>query len=273
MRSKAILLAMIFLFAATPALAQDNPKPGKAQLLARVIGALLDKVGSQLSGDDNEVRPLSVDGTGNTVINIDELVINLNVGDVSIEEEYGNAEEVANRLVDLLMQGQAQREKLRDQQHRGVAVIPPPYSSRIFGNSANNAPLQMNSGWDQQYRQESRTAQAQDKKHEDAGGERPRMRERHGVGGEFWGPAAAGEVESRPHPSPEVMELLMQIPPDVEPEFVEFIMHVGRLAREHPRFRAALEKMVEQAEAHLAEAGAAEHVEHAEDGEHGEAGH
>jgi hypothetical protein len=267
MRSTAILLAMIFLFAAAPALAQSEQPAGRAQLLARLAAAVLEKAGITLRGDENELRPTLVDGTGNTVFNIDELVINFNVGDVSIEKEFsggGPAAQGAQRLVDLLMQRLDERDKFRDQERRerpGYAVIPPPYSNMPLRNRVNKN-IQTHSGWDAQYRQESRRERAEDEKREDADRERERpwMQEHRGRGGEFRGPAAAGEVEPPPGPNPAVRELLLQIPPDVEPEFVEFIMHVGRLAREHPRFRAALEKMVERAEAQMAEA-MAEHRE------------
>jgi hypothetical protein len=258
---------MIFLFAAAPALAQSEQPAGKAQLLARLAAAVLEKAGITLSGDENELRPTLVDGTGNTVVNIDELVINFDVGDVSIEKEFsggGPAAEGAQRLVDLLMQRLDERDKFRDQERRerpGFAVIPPPYSHWPV-NAVNNN-IQTSSGWDAQYRQESRTARAEDAEDDEDYGTYlpPRTMQAHRErDGQFWGPAAAGEVEPPPGPNPAVMELLMQIPPDVEPEFVAFIMHVGRLAREHPRFRAALEKMVERAEAQMAE-GAAEHRE------------
>jgi len=230
---------MIFLFAAAPALAQGEQPADRAQLLARLAAAVLAKAGITLSGDENELRPTLVDGKGNTVFNIDELVINFNVGDVSIEKEYGNAEEVANRLVDLLMQGMEQHSRMRGGRPL-MRMLPTPFAEA--GGPCADGPMAQNPHWAEQNR-----------KYQEM---RNQMREHHGRGGEFWGPAASGEVESQPGPNPAVMELLMQISPDVEPEFVEFIMHVGRLAREHPRFREALEKMVERAEAQLAEAAA-----------------
>lgn len=274
MRSVLLLVVALFVFAAAPAMAKDNPRQAKAQLLARVLGAWLDSVGDTLSGDGNTVAPTSVDGSGNTVFNIDELVINIDVGDVAMNEEYGGAEEVANRLVDLLMQGMEKRGQMRGERS-GVAMIPPPYCKWLSNNTATQ-PADSNSQWSSQYRQESRAMRDQEKA-DSAGEEHHRQYQEmrghgdklskdaylqpdrpHGRGYAWTHPEymPPGEMPYPQHPRPEIMEMLMQIPPEVEPEFIEFMMEVGRLARDYPEFREHLEKLVEKAhEREAAEAG------------------
>lgn len=267
MRSISILLAGLLLLASTPALAADD-RPAEPQLMARVLGALLERAGLALTGDGNELKPTAVDGTGNTVFNVDELVVNFNVGDVNVAENYGGSEEIAHRLVDLLMERAAQRDRMRGER-RGMAMFAPPNSGRAFGwgwrGHGMGAP-----GWKQNYRDHFSREPGPDSRAEY--GDTPPRRGPHDWSAEFWGPGAAGVVEPQPHPSPEVLELLMQIPPDVEPAFVAFIMHVGQLAREQPHFHEALEKLVEQTEAQLKEAETL-HPGHPEHGEHAEARH
>ena len=264
MRNVIFLLAALFVFAAAPAMAKDNPRQAKAQLLARVLTAWLDSVGDTLSGDDNTVAPTSVDGSGNTVFNIDELVINIDVGDVAMNEEYGGAEEVANRLVDLLMQGMEKRGQMREERG-GVAMIPPPYCGRFSGTNTATQPDDSNSNWASQYRQESRAMRDQEKAGSDGEEHHREFREAREGMGMRWQDVEGhqgkpnnnlGGVYLSPAPSPEIIDFMMQIPPDVEPEFIEFMMEVGRLAREYPEFREHLEKLVEKAhEREAAEAG------------------
>lgn len=177
MRSIAILLAGVLVLAAVPAQAADG-RAAKPQFMERLVGALLERAGANLSGDENELKPTVVDGKGNTVFNIGELVIN--VGDVSLEkgrEGGGTGMEGAERLVDLLMQRLDDRDKFRDQQRRerpGLAVIPTPYSHQPFGNE-NMPSIQTNSGWDQMYRQQSRGEQHQEQEREGEAAEHPQQ--------------------------------------------------------------------------------------------------
>jgi hypothetical protein len=213
------LISAATLLLAVPGLAQaadDEHHPGR---LLRMLKSWTDYAAARLQANDNVVDPFRVDGEGNNVINIDSIVLNIEVGDVMITENSteGSGAELAHHLLEML----AQRGQQGPVQH--PPVMPP---SELHRRQASPVPEMMPPG------------------------EGPRHAppaERGGRGPEFREQARRMAEAGQPPLRPEVMELLMQIPPDVEPEFVEFIMHVGQLAREYPEFREHLERLVERA--------------------------
>lgn len=162
-------------------------KKGGPGMLAKIIAEAIKEAGAKIEGD-NEVTKFIVDGTGHEVVQIGELNLNINIGDIMIDEserESGGSEEVAMRLLDIIG---SRMEKMG-----GHPGMPPGHPEEFF----------------------------------------------HGEG--FHHPEMDGF-------RPELMELMMMIPPDVDPGFVEFIFHVGALAWEHPRMREHLEGLVERVE-------------------------
>jgi len=167
----AMLLALLWCWPAYAA----PPKRAEAglKMLGRLIHALAERIGDRVGGDAiegaNEIAPVEVEGEGNTVLQIEALSINVNMGDLIREEhseeyEEGGAEELVFHLMEMLG-------------HHPEMPMPPP----------------------------------------------------------MWEPAMPAPVQ------PEIMEMFMQLPPDIDPGFMAFMFELGKLAWEHPQFREHLE--------------------------------
>lgn len=198
-----IAFLLCFALASGTALAQDGTERGGPGMLARLLGDLLQEAGTTLSGDDNEIEPINVDGTGNEVIRIDELVLNINIGDISFGHEGGG----------MALEG-PWRERMREmfeQRHM---------QEGMHGMQGPHPPVPIPT-------------------HPPDLGMMPPM-ERSPRG-----------FRDRPELRPELLEMLMNIPPEVEPEFVGWMMYVGSLAWEYPEFRERLEELVVRAEERL----------------------
>jgi len=183
-----ILLSMII---GAPAFAGDGAKSERGRMLMHLLSAWLDSVGDEIVVEAETLEPSLVDGTGNTVINIDEIVFNIDVGDLSYKEVNGGGDEIAHQLVDLLRQRGMER-KIRDE---------PRFPRR---------PLEFKGGGMHRF------------------GDR-----------EMPGPDLPGF-------NPEIAEMFHQVPPNMDPEFMRFMMKVGRLAWTNPDFRARLEELTEE---------------------------
>jgi len=198
-----IAVLMCVALASGTAYAQDGAGRGGPNMLARLLGGLLEKAGATLSGDDNELEPIIVDGTGNEVIRIDELVLNINIGDVSFTREGGG----------MTMDG-PWRERMREMFERrrmdegmhGMRGPHPPVPTPTYPPGMGAMPPEQ--------------------------------------------PGPRG-FRDRPELRPELLEMMMNIPPEVEPAFVGWMMHVGQLAWEYPEFRERLEELVMRAEERL----------------------
>jgi len=196
---------------AIPVAAQAGDDEHPAKLM-RLLGEWMELAGTRLSASGNTVEPAFVDGKGNTVFNIDKIEINLEIGDVVINK--GSGEELAHHLLDML------GEKMRGHggpPHPAITVAPGKIHGEIRGkmHPGPDMPSEIHRG-------------------------------EMGMLGEMHFEQFHGTPERQ-----EIFEMFQMIPPEVDPGFIEFIMHVGRLAWEHPVFRERLEMMVDKAHERL----------------------
>jgi len=201
--------------------AKDSQDEKGLQMLLDMLGNMIGMAGDSVSGD-SDMSEVGIDGDDNEVTRIDSLTININIGDVKIDKSGGGWPGFGGF-------GGRFREMLsgtRGAEHGGdhgeghgngrefkPDVAPPPMYHPGAGFMPHPPMLKM----------EGITPHPE-----------------HGMG----------------HPGrPEGMELMHQrmelfsrIPPEVDAGFIEFIMHVGELAWEHPEFRERLEQMVQRME-------------------------
>lgn len=253
MRYLLIVITCVFLLA-IPVAAQAGDDSGRPAKLMRMLAEWMKEAGTQLSAKGNTVEPAFVDGTGNTVFNIDKIEINFDIGDVAVSEsdevssEGGN--ELAHHLLDIL------GEKMRS--HGGLPH--PPIT--IAPGEMHGMPSEMHHDEMGMPRHGMRSEQFRGKmpggmhgkmRGEMPGGMHGELHPRSDMPseihrGEMWMPGGMRFEQFFGTPEhQEMFEMFQMIPPDVDPGFFEFIMHVGELAWEHPEFRERLEMLVDKA--------------------------
>ncbi|MBN2082951.1 hypothetical protein JW859_12200 [bacterium] len=190
------LTILLSFMISVPAFAGDGAKSERGRMLMHLLSAWLDSVGDEITVKAETLEPSIVDGTGNTVINIDEIVFNIDVGDLTYKEENDGGTEIAHQLVDLLRQRGMQRDGPDEARFPRRPLAFPGWGEHRFGG--------------------------------------------HGMP---W-----PEMPDAPRPgfNPEVAEMFQQVPPNMDPEFMQFMMKVGRLAWTNPDFRVRLEELLRE---------------------------
>ncbi len=252
MRYLLIVIAGIFLLA-IPVAAQAGDDGGRPAKLMLMLAEWMKEAGTQLSAKGNTVEPAFVDGTGNTVFNIDKIEINFDIGDVVVSEghevsnEGGN--ELAHHLLDILGERMMPGKMHGGMSHPPVTVAPGGKHGKMRG--------EMPGGMHGMPEGHGAMSYGLPEGHGDMRG---RMRP------DFEGRELPSEIHRGEMGMPggmrfeqffgtperqEMFEMFKMIPPDVDPGFFEFMVHVGELAWEYPEFRERLEMLVAKAHERL----------------------